>query len=366
MNNPILTFTPRELKPMWGDDRSKPMGVRLSSNLRYLAGTFLAVLTSTAVNAVQRFTGTAAAGETYLEYPGWGVSTTKIGALATAAEIKACLETIPPLKGNISASGGPLGSGTVDITFINALAGLPQTTIILYGSSLSGGTISIASQTTGVANDRWVQADLTKVATPAAAVTTYSGTGAGGTWLAGTYIIQHTWETLSGETLASPPTHLTLTASQSLRVAAINAAGTPDEAVYFNVYVNGARVAQIAVTTPGTAGNVAQTDIAGPGGSDGKGIPQASTAYTYNDGRQTPRAILRWDVTTTPGGYSVRGSYAGGQHGTATEEITAWLGGYFLASELVGLSAEILTLMGGRIIKGALSDPANCVVYFPS
>lgn len=364
MNNAILTYNANECKPMWNDTRpAVPMGVKMSSNLRLLAGTILACLTSAATNEVQRLTGTATGGETYLEIPGWGISTTKIGALATAAQVKACLETVPGLKGSISTSSGPLGTNPVDITFNNRLAGLPQEQIRLFGSTLTGGTITPSTVTEGVANGRWVQADLTKLADPTTGPSVSTTTG--GTFAVGAYACQMAWVTAQGETLPSQASLINIpdATNDAIRFAAINAANTPDEATAIKYYINGILAATVAVAT----GAIAQTDVLNmPTSGQGTGPASVNTAYTVTDGRHVPAAILRFDVATTPSGEVVLGSAPTGQHGVAQAEAPTWIGGYFMASEIVGLTAEILAAMNGRIVKGSLSDPTTCVVNIPS
>jgi hypothetical protein len=358
-----MSFRANELKPHWNDETARPIGVKLTSNIRYLAGTILAFVSAVAANAQQTLTGTATSGETYLEYPGWGITTTKIAYNATAAQVKACLETIPGFAGNIQTSGGALGTNPVVVTFINRLAGLPQTLLTKYGSTLAGGDITIANTTTGVANGRWMQADMSKLDNPTTGPSVSAV--AGGTFPVGSYICQMAWVTPAGETLPSQGVAIAIADStnDAIRFAAINAANTPDEATAIRYYINGILAAETAVAT----GAIAATDVLNmPTSGQGTGPATVNTAYKYSDGRQQPKVFLRFDTSTGPGGDAVRGSTAVPQHAQAEEEAQAWIGGYFMANKLIGLTQEILTAMGGRIIKGALSDPANCLVYIPA
>ena len=74
---------------------------------------------------------------------------------ATAATIQSALQALPNIgSGNITCTGGALGSAGVVCTFAGALANQPQPIFVINGASLTGAgaAVSVNHTTPGVAN----------------------------------------------------------------------------------------------------------------------------------------------------------------------------------------------------------------------
>lgn len=180
----------------------------------------------------------------------------------TAAEVEATLAAVVGV-GNVDVTGGPVDAGTsLVVEFTGTLAARTQDLIVYVSNTFDAGVPSVSITQTAVAKNRIVAWAPTLVAPPPAL--TLAGNGSGADWIAGDYKVFATWgDQYGNETLAGPVKNVTLTINQNIRISAINAAGTPDTATTLNVYVDGQLAKKVAVSTPGTGGNVVQTDLAG-------------------------------------------------------------------------------------------------------
>jgi len=105
-----------------------------------------------AINDVQTITGTATGGTYKFSFNGvQQTGTTAFGA--TAAAVITALQTIPELSGAsvVSATGGPLGTSPVVVTFAGSHAGDPMPVITVDNTGATGGTATVAHTTTGQA-----------------------------------------------------------------------------------------------------------------------------------------------------------------------------------------------------------------------
>jgi hypothetical protein len=357
-----MQWTGRKLLPAYGAKHI--LGVKPSANLAILAGTALAMISSTAVNAIQTIApgGTQTSGLTYFQWNSV-VTTSSVAYNATAAQIKTCLETIPLLRGNITVTGGPFTNTDVIVTFVNELAGLPQSLIAYYASTLAGGTPTLTTTTAGVAGKRWVAADISTLTNPTTGPSVSTSTG--GTFPVGTYICQMAWITAGGETEPSWPTSIIIPDSTNDRIvfAAINAAGTPDEATGIRYYINGALVAEVAVAS----GAIAATNVDALPTSGGTEVMKSvNTAYKYADGRENPTVIAACDFMTDARGSVTYGTQGSGEFPRFRQDAETYYGGVFLASDVAGLTLALLTKLGGRLIKGTFSDPTTALVLIPA
>lgn len=102
------------------------------------------------VNAVQQvsMSGPPTAGTFTLTYG--GQTTAAIAYNATAAAVSTALQAISSIgSGNVECTGGPLPGSAVNVTFIGTL-GLQPITTMTHTDSLTGGTASVTSTTSGV------------------------------------------------------------------------------------------------------------------------------------------------------------------------------------------------------------------------
>lgn len=356
-------YSNREVQPVYGGGLMA--GIRLSSNLALAAGSLIARNTAADANEVQTLTttGTGTAGSLVITLPN-GEQVT-VAYNATAAVLQAALRASAFFAGancTVANSQADISVNTnvATITFTNSLGNLPQT-LLVVATNPTGATIAAARTTTGSGKNRFVAYDGTKITDPgAAAAITFSATGAGGSFGAGSYVMQATWVSITGgETLPSIGKMLTLTAAQEVRVAAINAANTPDDAQSLNIYMNGVLIKNIAVSTPGTGGTVAQTDITAPAAGTYQGIPSTSTAFTKANGAWYPTVVLRYDVMTDARGRVTFGTSGSAQHGSPDPEGTGWYSGVFKLGDLTGVDQNAIDQMRARFLRGALGDNAS-------
>jgi len=329
-------------------------------------GQALARVTSAAVNHWQTITATSgSAGSAVFDYDGQRFT---LAYNASAAAAQAAIAALPNVgTGNVVVSGTTLDAGALTVKFQGKLAGLTQPTILLVSNGITGATPAIATSQTPIPGGRMVAWNPAVIAQPAIGTFTATGTGSSGSWGAGTHLVQLTWSTALGETLPTIPYILVLTATQSIRIAAVNAANTPDDALYLNVYVNGTRVHRITVSTPGTSGSVAQTATAPPRSGSGQPLPTVNTAYTATDGRHILAGFAKRAFTTDNFGRVYTSSvpmFDNGALGKPEAEIV--LGGTFLGSDLSGISGYeqlFLDQLRGRLVSGVLAA-SNAEYWF--
>lgn len=122
-------------------------GSGLGDPIRH-AGAPAAAVAATA--AVQTITSTATAGQGRLAFNGF--QTDFIAWNATLATVLAELLALPTIgPGNITATGGPLSTANIVLTFAGALASAPQNLItVALDQFTATGSVTIATTTTGV------------------------------------------------------------------------------------------------------------------------------------------------------------------------------------------------------------------------
>jgi hypothetical protein len=76
------------------------------------------------------------------------------------------------------------------------------------------------------------------------------------------------------------------------------------------------------------------------------------------DGSQVPKAVLPWDITTDA---SKNITVGGGEFGLTSKTIPVYGSGYFKTTELVGLDANAVTVLGSHYLSGVLSNGILCI-----
>lgn len=357
-----LTFTLNKLTPVIKADVSLMLTRRFQANTTVYKGQPLGQ-TTTGVNEVQTLTitGTPTGGTFKLSFK--GIKTAAIAYNANAATVQAALEALISVgTGNVSCGGGALPGTPVTITFQGALAAGPQPVVVFEtaDNALTGGTSptgSVAVTTKGVAAQALKAWNPAKLANPTTGPAVTAEVG--GTMPVGTYLAQMAWITAQGETLPSLPVAVTVpdATNDRVRFAAINAAGTPDEATGIRYYLNGVMVAEVAVGS----GAIAQTDVdAMPTSGIVPKAPQTeNTAYTATDGSHVLRGLALADFTTDAEGLVTFGQVSTGmEQGQSLAEAPYFAEGYFRMGDLYGIDATNgpqLTEFG-RFISGAYND----------
>lgn len=329
---------------------------RFDANQSFSKGQALALVTATAVNAVLTFTitGSPTTGSFKFSFLG---KTLTIPYNCSAATLSTLCQAVFG-TGNYSTGGGAWPGTALTITLTGIYAGLSPVVPTLVESTVDTGTVAVTVSTTNVPNGKLVKWDPTKIANP---TTVLSVSAAGtGTFAAGSYSISYTWANANGETLAAPATSLALSGSQAIRVAAINAAGTPDDATSLKVYVNGVLAKVIAVATPGSGGNVLSTDIAiWDTAISGAPLPTVNTALVKTDGRQSFYGFANRMVTTDATGAIFHSSTTNpGTPGVAGNGLDAVVvGGMIDQVSLAGISdwTEWLRQTGAKIMSGTVA-----------
>ncbi|TXH19674.1 MAG: hypothetical protein E6R03_00190 [Hyphomicrobiaceae bacterium] len=364
MSTTLLTATNKTLKTALAYLRSWQVEAKQSFSL----GKAVALVTATAVNQQQTISigsGTPTSGAFELTAEGTVLS---IAFDDTAAEVQTKLEAVFGV-GNVVCSSGPLPGTSVVVTFQGEFAGLYVTPMVVGTSSLSAGTPACAITRTNVPYYRLVAWNPATITDPTAALSV-SATGSGGSFTATVHIITYTWSNAQGETRAARPTVLALTSGQQIRVAAINAAGTPDDATYLNVYVDGILAKKIAVSTPGTGGNVAQTDIADYDTANAfVAPPDTNTAYTATNGAHKLLGFLNKAVSTDWKGGVFHSTAATGtiQMG-GIQDADVVVGGIVNQANLVGISGYetiVLSQLNAKILSGTIAGGDAEIAFGP-
>jgi len=152
--NPSMVWNLHKIEPYFSGPTSATMSVMLQPNSTYTAGLILGQVTSAAVNAQQTLTQAATGGTMTLSYGGQTTGT--LNWNATAAQVQAALSALTNVgSGQVTCTGGPLNSTPVVVNFTGQLAGMPVTAITVNAGNLTGGTLSIAQTTAGVAYGRF-------------------------------------------------------------------------------------------------------------------------------------------------------------------------------------------------------------------
>lgn len=338
---------------------------QLEASTTFQRGALVAEVTGTQTNQQQTVSigsGTPTSGNFTLTLFG---TTLTVPYNSSAAALKTQLETIVG-AGNVSTSGGALPGTGIVVTFTGRLAGLYVPVMTVTSGTLDAGTAACSITTANRAAGRLKAWNPARIADPTTALSV-SATGSGGSFTATVHIITYTWVTAAGETKASIPTVLALTSGQQIRVAAINAAGTPDDATALNVYVDGVLCDQIAVAS----GAIAQTDIAAFDATHGlKPLPLSNTAFTATDGTWKLKGFTNLAASSNKFGEVFFGAQDSNALNTAgTFEAPVVIGAAEIAlSDLSGISGyETLAIeqLGARIVSGSIADGDAVIAFGP-
>jgi len=154
---PYDIYTQSELTPAFFPERMLKASLPVAANLSMALGTVVGVCTSPNGDDVQTLTQASATGGTFTITFGFGTvySTAPIPYNATAAQVQSALQALPNIgAGNMSCTGGALGSSGVVCTFGGALANQPQPIFAINNAGLTGSSaaVTVAHTTLGVAN----------------------------------------------------------------------------------------------------------------------------------------------------------------------------------------------------------------------
>ncbi|MBX7132604.1 MAG: hypothetical protein K1X67_08025 [Fimbriimonadaceae bacterium] len=332
---------------------------QMDANLVVTKGQALALVTGASVNHKQTITATSgSAGSAVFDYNGERFT---LPYNCSAAAAQALIAALPNVgTGNVAVTGTTLDAGALTVEWKGKLAGLTQNLIVLVSNGITGATPAIATSQTPVPNNRLVAWNPARIADPAIGTFTVAGNGSGSSFGAGTYFVQFAWRNAQGSTLPTIAAAVTITAAQNLRVSALNAASTPDDALYLDVYVNGVRIHSITVSTPGTGGTVAQTDIAAPQAGSGQPLPTANTAFVATDGRHYFTCYAERTFCTDNFGkifYGTKPISTIGAPGKPEGDVI--IGGTFFDGDLLGIDGYeqlFLDQVRGRLVAGVLGN----------
>lgn len=356
MDTIVYSFSADELKPCRSDGSAKADHVNLAPGT-YSKGHVLGQLSGGAVNDVQTVTiGGSPTGGTFklvLEWPiGNSQTTATIAYDAAASAVQSAIAALSNVgAGNVAVTGSAGGPYTV--TFSGKFAGQPVPVMTAGTNALTGGSspaATIAHTTVGQTAGTYAAYSSAVVSAPSAP--TVSGTGSGSAFAAGTYLVNVTAVNAQGETTPSPPSAVTLTAAQKIRVAAMSSLGS--SVTSLNVYVNGTLVGSASVSS----GTSTQTDFDVATVTTKQGLPATNTAYTIPNGSgcQTAKRLLAYACVVDNAGYVSRSSVStGGLWGEKQLTAPAYYAGDFNCADLVGLDAKAVTDLGGKIANGTTS-----------
>jgi len=76
-----------------------------------------------------------------------------------------------------------------------------------------------------------------------------------------------------------------------------------------------------------------------------------------SDGSQVPKCIMQYDVVADASGNITVGTVAGGTDwGETFPSVPAYFSGAFRTTDLVGLDANAVTVLGGHLVSGTLAS----------
>lgn len=190
----------------------------------------------------------------------------------------------------------------------------------------------------------------TFVAQPAAPA--IIATGAGGSWVTGTYSVCISYVNPSGETTTSIPTTILVTNPNNIQVPIIS--GIDATVTSVRLYVNGCFAATLAVA----AGATVLTNVAGYGAGIGS-FPSGNTAINNVTGLQKAIGLAPVDIITDALGKVSYGTNNPGEFGQVYNDAPIFIQGYFSCADLIGLDANAVANLGriaiGTIAAGVLS-----------
>lgn len=154
---PYDIYTQSELTPAFFPERMLKASLPVAANQHMVKGTVVGICTSAAANDVQTLSQSSATGGTFTVTFGFGTVYTSapIPYNASAAQVQSALQALPNIgSGNVSCTGGALGSAGVVCTFGGNLANQPQPIFAINNAGLtgSGAAVSVTHTTVGVAN----------------------------------------------------------------------------------------------------------------------------------------------------------------------------------------------------------------------
>lgn len=347
----------RRLLPYVYPERATFRAVNLPPSSTFLAGQIVGTY-GTSANAIHTIsdTPTVSGGTFTLTYVHpltfETVTTETIAYNANNSTVQTKIEAILGV-GTVSVAGSGLPGNDTTLTYQGNLAGRPIPLPTINNASLTGGgSLAVASTTVGRTAGQVGVLALTLV-TPPATAPTVAGTGSGGGWAAADYGVAYTYVTAYGESTPSPAAHVTVTADQLIRVSALTSLPTGVTAV--NYYVDG----ELHATTAVSSGTAAQTDIDDTPTGGGR-APSTNMAYAVGaSGITNAIGIMQYDCETDEYGQIYLGEHAVGQlqkYEAPNVCVDIFTAGYFKTSELTGLNAEVLRLLGGRLWKGTIAD----------
>jgi hypothetical protein len=358
MSNPVLIFSGQCLTPLYDEPGdSKELPVNLAPSTVFPMGQLLVQDLRGAANDVQTITlGGSGLGGTFtltVQNPVTGIAAVLNPSVSiTLLNLQAALNAATAFGANAYVVTGT--PGTTYVLTANSsgpLANLPIPIMTVTNVGMTGTTptASIAQTTVGRVANTFVPYGGTGVAalTPPATAPTAAGNGSGSAFLAGTYEVQYTVVNAYGETTASPPVSVTITANQNIRVSAIT--GLDASATSVNFYVDGA----LAGSSTVTSGSSTQTDLAGAAPAAGESaLPRQNTT----GGKAV--CALKYACKTDAQGYiteGVQGLGVGGEWGQRKISTPAYFCGLFATTDLVGLDARAVADLG-RLWQGTVSS----------
>jgi len=154
---PFDIYTQSELTPAMFPERMLKASLPVAANQHMLKGTIVGICTATAANDEQTLSESSATGGTFTITFGFGTvyTTAPIPYNATAAQVQSALQALPNIgTGNVTCTGGSLGSAGVVCTFGGNLANQPQPVMAINNAGLtgSGAAVSVTHTVVGVAN----------------------------------------------------------------------------------------------------------------------------------------------------------------------------------------------------------------------
>jgi hypothetical protein len=346
----------RRLAPYVYPERAAYRAVNLPPSTTFVAGQILGTYGSSA-NAVHTITDTPTITDgtftlTYVHPLTFEtVETEAIAYNANNATLQAAIEAVLG-TGTVAVTGSGLPGNDTTLTYQGNLAGRPIPLPTVDNDNLTGGTLAVASTTVGRTAGQVGVLSLTAVTAPTTAPSV-SGTGSGGGWAAADYGVSYTYVTAYGESTPSPAAHVTVTADQLIRVAQITS--IPTGVTHVRYYIDG----ELHATTAVSSGTAAQTDIDDTPTGGGR-APSTNMAYAVGaSGITNAIGIMQYDCETDEYGQIYLGEHAVGQlqkYEAPNACVDIYTAGYFKTSELTGLNAEVLRLLGGRLWKGTIAD----------
>ena len=227
---------------------------------------------------------------------------------------------------------------------------MPIPVITLNLAGLTGGapTQTVVHSVVGTTANTYGAYTVNAIATPTVKPTLTAATG---TLAASQITVGYTFTNAEGETALSPTAFIVADGSHKITVSSIT---FPTGATGCNIYVsNGGELFLITSQTVAAAFDITDASIAA--GSPGVFPPT-------DDSTSTELGILEYDIATDAAGNVYFGQQAGSEWGQAYLSAPIYVNGDFDTTDLIGLDANALRLLKGRLISGTLTKG---VVHIP-